>query len=407
MQKCGQRTGIDKNALASTCQSIYISLSIGFDEKRVREPVPRFRIMKVMPRSHNFNAGPAVLPLPVLERVREELPELPDAGASVMELSHRSKRFETIAQSAENRIRTLLGLPEDFRVLFLQGGASLQFSMAPMNLLGENRRAGYLLTGDWGRKAFKEAQLLGDASVIASTEDGGFRRVPNADEMTLDDSAKYVHFTSNETIQGVQWASEPETADVKLVCDASSDILSRSIDVERYGLIYAGAQKNIGPAGVTVVIVREDWLPTTENLPTMLDYRTHIKSRSLYNTPNTFGIYLVDLVCEWIANLGGLSAIEKRNQEKAKLIYDCIDHSDGFYRGHAEIDSRSQMNVTFRLREESLEAQFLSEAAAHDMMGLPGHRDVGGVRASLYNALPIESAQVLAGFMNEFAQKNG
>lgn len=362
--------------------------------------------MKRMPRSHNFNAGPAVLPLPVLERVRAELPELPEAGASVMELSHRSKRFESIAQSAEHRLRQLLGLSDDFRVLFLQGGASLQFSMAPMNLLGDNRRAGYLLTGDWGRKALKEAQLLGDAFVVASTQDDGFRRVPNAGEMTLDENAQYVHFTSNETIQGVQWPSEPQTGDVKLVCDASSDILSRAIDIERYGLIYAGAQKNIGPAGVTVVIVREDWLPATENLPTMLDYRTHIKSRSLYNTPNTFGIYLVDLVCEWIENLGGLSAIEKRNQEKAALIYHAIDNSNGFYRGHAELDSRSQMNVTFRLRAENLEAQFLSEAAAQDMMGLPGHRDVGGVRASLYNALPMESAQVLAEFMNEFAAKN-
>ena len=363
--------------------------------------------MKTMPRSHNFNAGPAVLPLPVLERVRAELPELPNAGAAVMELSHRSQRFESIAQSAENRIRQLLGLPEDFRVLFLQGGASLQFSMAPMNLLVENRRAGYLLTGDWGRKALKEAQKIGDTFVVASTEKGGFRRVPIAREMTLDDSVKYVHFTSNETIQGVQWPREPQFKGVKLVCDASSDILSRAIEIERYGLIYAGAQKNIGPAGVTVVIVREDWLPAPENLPTMLDYRTHIKSRSLYNTPNTFGIYLVNLVCEWIENLGGLSAMEKRNREKAALIYDCIDNSDGFYRGHAEQDSRSQMNVTFRLREENLEAQFLDEAAAHDMMGLPGHRDVGGVRASLYNALPLESAQVLAGFMNEFAQKNG
>ena len=363
--------------------------------------------MKAMPRSHNFNAGPAVLPLPVLEQVRAELPELPDAGASVIELSHRSQRFESIAQSAENRIRQLLGLPEDFRVLFLQGGASLQFSMAPMNLLGDNRRAGYLLTGDWGRKALKEAQKIGDAFVVASTQDGGFRRVPDATEMTLDDSAQYIHFTSNETIQGVQWPCEPQFKGVELVCDASSDILSRAIDVERYGLIYAGAQKNIGPAGVTVVIVREDWLPATENLPTMLDYRTHIKSRSLYNTPNTFGIYLVDLVCSWIENLGGLAEMQKCNAAKAKLIYDCIDNSDGFYRGHAEIDSRSQMNVTFRLREENLEAQFLSEAAAHDMMGLPGHRDVGGVRASLYNALPIESAQVLAEFMNEFAAQNG
>ena len=359
-----------------------------------------------MARIHNFNAGPAVLPLPVLERVQNELLELPHQGASVMELSHRSPAFEAIIHSAENRLRALLGLPDDFRVLFLQGGASLQFSMAPMNLLSENRRAGYLISGDWGRKALKEAKLFGDISVLASTQDGGFRRVPTAAEIQPIDNAKYVHFTSNETIQGVQWTREPDVS-APLVCDASSDILSRPIDVERYGLIYAGAQKNVGPSGVTIVIVREDWLPATQNLPTMLDYRTHLKSGSLYNTPNTFGIYLVDLVCEWIQNLGGLSAMQAINARKATLIYDAIDSSDGFYVGHAEMGSRSQMNVTFRLRDEASEKEFLAAAKAQNMMGLPGHRDVGGVRASLYNALPVESAQFLSDFMREFVCSHG
>ena len=367
-----------------------------------------------MPRLHNFNAGPAVLPLPVLQRVQNELLDLPLGGlsdgtfhgTSILEMSHRAPAFESIISSAETRIRDLLGLSDAFKVLFLQGGASLQFSMVPMNFLGDDRRGSYILTGDWGRKAFHEAQKHGKAHVALSMKDSNFTRVPTEDENRWGGGAGYIHFTSNETIQGVQWPREPQSA-APLICDASSDIMSRPIAVGKYGLIYAGAQKNIGPSGVTLVIVREDMLDfIPNNLPTMLDYRTYVKSRSLYNTPNTFGIYLVDLVCEWLQSLGGLKAMQTRNEAKAKLIYDVIDESV-FYRGHAETGSRSQMNVTFRLLDQSLEKMFLSEAKEQGMMGLPGHRDVGGVRASLYNALPIESAQLLADFMRDFARRNG
>jgi phosphoserine aminotransferase len=366
-----------------------------------------------MPRLHNFNAGPAVLPLSVLQRVQNELLDLPlgglaegvSHGTSILEMSHRAPAFESIISSAEARIRDLLGLGDHFKVLFLQGGASLQFSMAPMNFLGDDRRADYILTGDWGRKSLVEARKHGQIQVAASTESDGFNRVPRSDEIAFSAEATYCHFTSNETIQGVQWPTEPPS-EAPLICDASSDIMSRPLDVEKYGLIYAGAQKNIGPSGVTLVIVREDMLALIpNNLPTMLDYRTYVKSRSIYNTPNTFGIYLVDLVCEWLQSLGGLNTMQTRNQAKAKLIYDAIDEGV-FYRGHAEKSSRSAMNVTFRLLDQSLEKPFLSEAKEQGMMGLPGHRDVGGVRASLYNALPLESAQYLADFMRDFARRN-
>jgi phosphoserine aminotransferase len=363
--------------------------------------------MGAMPRIHNFNAGPAALPAAVLERVQSEMLELPGCGASVMELSHRSAAFEAIVRSAESRLLSLLGLGSGWRVLFLQGGASLQFAQVPMNLLAAESSADYILTGDWGRKALAEAKKIGQARAAASTQEGGFRRVPRAEEIGLDGGAAYVHFTSNETIQGVQWHLEPESGGVPLVCDASSDILSRPIAAERYGLIYAGAQKNIGPSGVTIVLLREEMLAPSAALPTMLDYRTHLKAGSLYNTPPTFAIYVVDLVAQWIEGLGGLAAMQERAQEKSGLIYHEIDVSDGFYAGHAEVDSRSQMNVTFRLRDQDLEKKFLSEAASQHMMGLPGHRDVGGVRASLYNAVPIESARFLAEFMREFARLNG
>ncbi len=361
-----------------------------------------------MPRIHNFNGGPAALPAPVLERVRAELLELPGCGASVMELSHRSQEFEAIVRSAEARLKSLLGLSSAWRVLFLQGGASLQFAQVPMNFLGSGRRADYLLSGDWGRKALQEACKFGSARAAASTQGEQFTRVPRAEEIELDAGAAYVHFTSNETIQGVQWPSEPATNGVPLICDASSDILSRPLRSERYGLIYGGAQKNIGPSGVTVVLAREEFLPASDgSLAAMLDYRVQLKAGSLYNTPPTFAIYMVDLVAQWIEQLGGLSAMQARAQHKAGLIYHEIDASDGFYRGHAEPASRSQMNVTFRLRDEDLEPRFLAEATAQQMMGLPGHRDVGGVRASLYNAVPPESALFLAEFMRDFARRNG
>lgn len=359
-----------------------------------------------MTRIHNFNAGPAVLPVEVLEQVRDELVEFSGAGVSVMEMSHRSKTFESILETTIERITQLLNLPTGYKVLFLQGGASLQFSMVPMNLLGEGRHADYLVSGAWGQKAWKEAQKEGTVHLAASTQSDNFTRVPRQDELELTSDASYVHFTTNETIGGVQWPTEPETNGVPLVADASSDILSRPIAIEKYGLIYAGAQKNLGPSGVTLVIVREDFLPERADLPTMLNYRTHLKTNSLYNTPNTFGIYIIGLVCEWMQKLGGLESVAQRNAEKAALIYSVIDETE-FYSGHAQVEHRSRMNVTWRLPSEELEKQFVRESIEHQMVGLAGHRDVGGLRASLYNALPVESAQTLSEFMRDFAQRNG
>jgi phosphoserine aminotransferase len=360
-----------------------------------------------MARVHNFNAGPAVLPVEVLQQVQADLVEMPGGGMSIMEMSHRSQTYEAVHEQTIALIRELLGLSDAYKVLFLQGGASLQFSMVPLNLLREGQTADYLLTGGWGQKAIKEAKKVGKVHLAASTESENFARVAAQEEIQLTPDAAYVHFTSNETIQGVQWMAEPETNGVPLVVDASSDILSRPLDAGKYGLIYAGAQKNLGPSGVTVVIVREDLLgDTPANLPTMLDYKTHVKTNSLYNTPNTFGIYIIGLVCRWIQQRGGLEGIGRLNEQKARALYDVIDEST-YYRGHAQPSSRSRMNVTFRLPSEELEKQFLREATANEMIGLAGHRDVGGLRASLYNALPLESARALADFMREFARRNG
>ncbi len=357
-------------------------------------------------RVHNFNAGPAALPLPVLETVRHELIELPDLGMSVMEMSHRSQPFDAILERAESGIRRLLGLADDFAVLFLGGGASLQFSMAPMNLLQNGARGDYLVNGSWGVKALAEAQKEGAAREAANTKSAAFRRVPTREETSLDAGAKYVHFTSNETIEGVQWPREPQTGGVPLICDASSDILSRPLDIQKYGLIYAGAQKNIGPSGATVVIVKKEWTAPNPKLATMLSYATHAKERSLYNTPNTFAIYMIGLVCEWIESLGGLEGMQTRAAQKSNLIYDAIDRSD-FYQGFADKDSRSQMNVTFRLPSEELEAQFAQEAENAGLIGLKGHRSVGGLRASIYNAVEPESVRVLVELMREFERVNG
>src|SRR5438067_2841899 len=358
-------------------------------------------------RIFNFSAGPAVIPVPVLEEAQKDMLSLPGVGMSVMEISHRSKTFDEIIQGAEAGLRELLGVPKDYTVLFLQGGASLQFAMVPMNFLSLDASADYIVTGSWGKKAVKEAQKFGAADTAANMADGGFTRVPNQDELQLNPAAAYVHMTSNETIEGVQFKSEPEIGDVPLVCDSSSDILSRPIAVEKYGLIYAGAQKNMGPSGVTVVIMREDLLPRVrEGLATMLDYSTHAKNKSLYNTPNTWGIYILNLVCKWLKDNGSLSEMQKENEAKAKLIYDAIDATD-FYRGHADPDARSTMNVTFRLPSEDLEKKFASEATAAGMDGLKGHRSVGGIRASIYNAFPREGCEALVEFMKEFEEKNG
>jgi phosphoserine aminotransferase len=358
-------------------------------------------------RIFNFSAGPAVIPVPVLEEAQRDMLALPGVGMSVMEISHRSKTFDEIISGADSGLRELLNIPKDYTVLFLQGGASLQFAMVPMNFLSLDRSADYIVTGSWGKKAVKEAHKFGNVNFAANTADGGFTRVPSQDELELDPSAAYVHITSNETIEGVEFKSEPEVGDVPLVCDASSDILSRPIPIEKYGLIYGGAQKNMGPSGVTLVIMREDLLPRIpEGLATMLDYRTHAKDKSLHNTPNTWGIYIIDLVCKWLKEKGGLEAMQTENEAKARLLYDAIDATD-FYRGHADPDSRSVMNVTFRLPSEDLEKKFASEATAAGMDGLKGHRSVGGIRASIYNAFPREGCEALVEFMKEFERKNG
>ena len=357
-------------------------------------------------RAFNFNAGPAALPLPVLEKLQNQLLDLDLSGMSVMEWSHRSPQFEAINDAAQNGIRRLLQLEDDWKVLFLQGGATLQFSMAPMNLLSNGARGDYLISGTWGQKAFAEAQKEGTARVAGSSENAGFRRVPTPAEIQLDAGAKFVHFTSNETIQGAQWPREPQTNGVKLVCDASSDILSRPLDVQKYGLIYAGAQKNIGPAGVTVVCVREEWIEKRPQMPTMLSYATHAAENSLYNTPNTFGIHAIKLVCDWIEALGGLQGMAKRNAEKAALLYAAIDKTD-FYTGFADKENRSQMNVTWRLENEDLEKKFAQQAQNAGFVGLKGHRSVGGLRASIYNAVDIETVRELTNFMSDFETKNG
>jgi phosphoserine aminotransferase len=360
-------------------------------------------------RIHNFSAGPAVMPVPVLEQVRDELLNWSGSGMSVMELSHRSAHFEHIIQGAEADLRALLKTPETYRVLFLQGGATTQFAMLPMNLLPPGASADYVLTGAWASAAAKEAGKVGRVRVAGSSEQGGFSYIPSQSELKLDPQAAYLHFTSNETIHGVEWAAEPvPPPGVPLACDASSDILSRPLDVTRYGVIYAGAQKNLGPSGVTLVILRDDLLERVPpRLPLMLDYRLLAESRSLYNTPPTFAIYVVGLVLRWLLSLGGLDEMARRNEAKAGLLYRAIDDSGGFYRGLARADSRSRMNVTFRLPSEELEKKFVKRATAEGLDGLKGHRSVGGLRASLYNALPVESAEALVQFMAEFQRVNG
>ena len=358
-------------------------------------------------RIYNFSAGPAVLPVPVLEEAQRDMLSLPGVGMSVMEISHRSKTFDEIIGRAEHGLRELLGVPENYRVLFLQGGASLQFSMVPMNFLPKEGSADYVITGSWGKKALKEAKRSGNVNVAATMADGGFTRIPGNHELKLDPKAAYAHITTNETIEGVEWKKEPEVAEAPLVADASSDILSHPIPVAKYALIYAGAQKNMGPSGVTLVIVRNDLLKRIpDGLHTMLDYRTHVDNKSLYNTPNTWGIYIISLVCQWLKDKGGLEAMHRENEAKARLIYDAIDSTE-FYRGHADPDSRSIMNVTFRLPSEELERRFTAEATAQGLDGLKGHRSVGGIRASIYNAFPPAGVKALVAFMKEFEKKNG
>ncbi|SHF18029.1 phosphoserine aminotransferase apoenzyme [Fodinibius roseus] len=359
-----------------------------------------------MNRVHNFSAGPAILPVEVLKKATEGLLEYKNKGRSIAEMSHRSPEYEAIDQQAKSRLTELLGLGDDFKIMFLQGGASSQFMMAPYNFLREDQTADYIDTGRWSNKAIKEAKLFGNVHRPYSSSDSGYDRVPENHELDLSDDPVYVHFTSNNTVAGTQFPSEPETDGVPLVCDASSDFLSRPIDASRYGIIYAGAQKNVGPAGVTIVIIRKDFLnrANTENVPTILQYQTH--TEKIFNTPPAFNVYMVNLVLGWIQDKGGLAHFKQYNEEKAGLLYDEIDKDD-FYRGAVEKDSRSIMNATFRLPSEELEQQFLEEAEEHDLYTLKGHRSVGGIRASMYNACPRESVETLVNFMDDFRAQNG
>lgn len=358
-------------------------------------------------RIYNFSAGPAVLPLEVLEEAREHLLELPGVGMSILEISHRSKAFDAIIETAEADIRRLAGIPDGYHVLFLQGGASLQFSMVPMNLLTQGGSADYIVTGSWSQKAVKEAKRVGGVKIAATTEADNFNRIPAQGELTLDPDAAYVHYTTNNTIFGTEFAYVPEVGSVPLVADASSDIFSGPIDVSKFALIYAGAQKNLAPAGMTLVIIRDDMLKRTpSSIPTMLQYTVHAENKSLYNTPPVFTIYVMGLVLKWLVKQGGLEAIDKVNTRKADKLYAEIDRT-GFYRAHAQPGSRSRMNVTFRLPSEELEKTFAKEAAAAGLDGLKGHRSVGGMRASIYNAFPEAGIDALVDFMQEFERKNG
>jgi phosphoserine aminotransferase len=363
------------------------------------------------PRIVNFSAGPGVLPLPVLEQVQADLVSLPGIGASAMEVSHRGEWFDGVITEAEANLRELLGIGEGHHVLFCQGGATMQFSMVAMNLLrGRDRPADYIVTGSWGAKAVTEARKEGVTRIAWTDEDDGFMRVPTDEELigSLDPDPAYLHFTTNETIQGVEFPTTPTLPDdIVLTADVSSDFLSRPIDVSRYGVLYAGAQKNAGPAGVTIVIVRDDVLGTIpDGLPALLDYRTYAEHHSLSNTPPVFSIYVLLLVTRWLRNeVGGLERMAERNREKASLLYDVIDALPDFYRGHAEPGSRSLMNVTFRLPTPALEAAFLAAATEQGLRELRGHRSVGGIRASIYNAMPIDGVHALASLMRSFASR--
>ena len=361
-------------------------------------------------RAFNFNAGPGALPLPVLERIREELLDWRGTGMSVMEMSHRSPEFESINAGAERKLRDLLGISDDYAVIFVQGGGSMQFTMAPMNLCLPGKPVDVLHTGTWTAKAIGELKKGVLHHVAASTASEKFARLPRRGEMNFSPEASYVHICTNNTIEGTQWTTLPETGNVPLVADMSSDIASRRVEVKRYGVIFAGAQKNLGPSGVTIVIIRKDLAERADkNLPTLLQYRTHIKEKSLYHTPPTFAVYIVGLVLEWIESEGGISGLEKRNEAKAGLLYDTIESSGRFYSCPVEKASRSRMNVVFRVAggNESKEKKFASEAAAARLVGTPGHRSVGGMRVSLYNAVTPEAVQALTSFMREFQRTHG
>jgi phosphoserine aminotransferase len=358
-------------------------------------------------RIHNFSAGPAALPEAVLRKAQEAIWNVAGSGIGIMEHSHRGKVFDRIIAEAEASCRSLANIPDNYRVLFLQGGASLQFAMVPMNLLGPDRTADYLVTGVWSQKAVKEAKAIGKVHIAATGEATNFDRIPRPEEIRYSSNPAYVHITTNNTIFGTQWRAEPPVpAAAPLIADTSSDMYSRPIDIGKYGLIYAGAQKNLGPSGVVLVIIRDDLIEAgAKHLPTMLQYRTHAAENSLYNTPPTFGIYFMGEVFKWIQSQGGLRAMAERNESKAKLLYQYLDSSE-FFRGTAQPDSRSWMNVCFRAPTEELEAKFISEATKRGLDGLKGHRSVGGMRASIYNACPREAVEALVSFMKEFERSN-
>ncbi|WP_028562003.1 3-phosphoserine/phosphohydroxythreonine transaminase [Paenibacillus pinihumi] len=360
-------------------------------------------------RALNFNAGPAALPLEVLQQAQEQFVDYHGAGMSIMEMSHRSATFEQVNSETQSLLRKLYGIPDSYHILFLQGGASTQFSMIPMNLLQADKPAAYVMTGSWASKALKEAKLVGATVIAASSESDKYNRIPDLSSIEVPENASYLHITSNETIEGTQFAEYPSVpADVPLIADMSSDILSRPVDINKFGAIYAGAQKNLGPSGVTIVIIRKDLVSDSlKHVPTMLRYDTHAAADSLYNTPPSFSVYMVNLMLKWIESKGGVEAIEQYNRDKTNLIYDAIDQSGGYYRGFAQQGSRSAMNITFRLQTEELEKLFVKESEQQGFIGLKGHRSVGGLRASTYNAVPHENCKALAEFMQDFQRRNG
>lgn len=360
-----------------------------------------------MARVHNFNAGPAGLPLPALERAQRELIDFEGTGMSIMEHSHRGKAYEAVHNEAISLVRELCGVPDGYEVLFLQGGASLQFAMVPMNFIGKGQTADYVITGGWSEKAYQEAGRIGAVRIAATTEQNKkYTRIPKQEELKIEASAAYVHITTNNTLFGTQWHDEPEVGSVPLVGDMSSDFMWRPFDVSKYSLIYAGAQKNIGPSGVVIVIVKKDFLAkANKEIPVILRYSTHAENNSLYNTPPTFGIYLIRNVLAHTKETGGLAAMEKKNRAKGELLYGTIDADSDFYRAPVAKDSRSYMNIVFRLPTEELEKKFIAEATKQGMVGLAGHRSTGGIRVSAYNAVSLESIEVLTAFMKSFKSK--
>lgn len=359
------------------------------------------------PQVYNFSAGPAVMPGPVLDRAAAEIRSLKGIGMSVMEISHRSNHFETILAGAEQGLRDLLHVPDNFRILFLQGGASMQFSMIPINFLGTDQTADYVITGFWGRKALAEAKKCGNVNVIYTNADGGYKSLPEQGELNFSPDAQYIHYVANETIEGVEFKYDIDGGGIPVVCDMSSNILSKPVNWDKYSLVYNGAQKNIGPSGVAVVFIRDEMLAKIpEGLHTLLDYRAIAENGSMANTPNTWAIYMIGLVCDWLKAEGGVEAMEQRNIEKASLLYKAIDSSDGYYTGHADRNVRSVMNVSFHLPTPELDEKFCVEATAIGLDGLRGHRSLGGVRASIYNAMPREGIVKLVDFMQEFGERN-